>query len=48
MKAVVVHEPGKATLADIPEPSNISGETLLQPGIASTIFSLQRLHHALT
>jgi len=30
MKAVVVHEPGKATLADIPEPSNNSGETLLQ------------------
>jgi threonine dehydrogenase-like Zn-dependent dehydrogenase len=30
MKAVVVHEPGKATLADIPEPSNTSGETLLQ------------------
>ena len=30
MKAVVVQEPGKATLADIPEPSNSSGETLLQ------------------
>jgi len=30
MKAIVVHEPGKATLADIPEPSNSSGETLLQ------------------
>jgi threonine dehydrogenase-like Zn-dependent dehydrogenase len=30
MKAVVVQEPGKATLADIPEPSNGSGETLLQ------------------
>src|SRR5882724_10099236 len=30
MKAVVVHGPGKATLADIPEPSNGSGETLLQ------------------
>jgi threonine dehydrogenase-like Zn-dependent dehydrogenase len=30
MKAVVVQEPGKATLADIPEPSNNSGETLLQ------------------
>jgi threonine dehydrogenase-like Zn-dependent dehydrogenase len=30
MKAVVVREPGKATLADIPEPSNNSGETLLQ------------------
>jgi threonine dehydrogenase-like Zn-dependent dehydrogenase len=30
MKAVVVHEPGKATLTDIPEPSNSSGETLLQ------------------
>jgi threonine dehydrogenase-like Zn-dependent dehydrogenase len=30
MKAVVVHEPGKATLADIPEPSDTSGETLLQ------------------
>jgi threonine dehydrogenase-like Zn-dependent dehydrogenase len=29
MKAVVVQEPGKATLADIPEPSN-SGEILLQ------------------
>jgi hypothetical protein len=27
MKAVVVHEPGKATLTDIPEPSNASGET---------------------
>jgi hypothetical protein len=26
MKAVVVQEPGKATLADIPEPSNNSGE----------------------
>jgi 2-desacetyl-2-hydroxyethyl bacteriochlorophyllide A dehydrogenase len=30
MKAVVVHEPGKVTLADIPEPSSSSGETLLQ------------------
>ncbi len=30
MKAVVVHEPGKATLADIPEPSHSSGETVLQ------------------
>ena len=30
MKAVVVQEPGKATLADIPEPSNNSGEALLQ------------------
>src|ERR1700756_2681685 len=30
MKAVVVLEPGKAVLADIPEPSNGSGETLLQ------------------
>jgi threonine dehydrogenase-like Zn-dependent dehydrogenase len=30
MKAVVVHEPGKATLADIPEPSNDAQETLLQ------------------
>jgi threonine dehydrogenase-like Zn-dependent dehydrogenase len=30
MKAVVVHEPGRATLADIPEPSNGSGEALLQ------------------
>src|SRR5260370_4920857 len=30
MKAVVVHDPGKSTLADIPEPSNSSGETLLQ------------------
>src|SRR5580704_12492226 len=30
MKAVIVQEPGKATLADIPEPSNRSGETLLQ------------------
>jgi hypothetical protein len=27
MKAVVVHEPRKATLTDIPEPSNASGET---------------------
>ncbi len=30
MKAVVVQEPGKATLTDIPEPSNSAGETLLQ------------------
>jgi threonine dehydrogenase-like Zn-dependent dehydrogenase len=30
MKAVVVQKPGKATLTDIPEPSNSSGETLLQ------------------
>lgn len=30
MKAVVVLEPGKAALAEIPEPSNSSGETLLQ------------------
>lgn len=30
MKAVVVLEPGKAALADIPEPSNSSGEALLQ------------------
>ncbi len=30
MKAVVVEEPGRATLTDIPEPSNSSGETLLQ------------------
>jgi threonine dehydrogenase-like Zn-dependent dehydrogenase len=30
MKAVVVQEPGKATLTDIPEPSNRSGETVLQ------------------
>jgi threonine dehydrogenase-like Zn-dependent dehydrogenase len=30
MKAVVVHEPGNATLAEIPEPTNGSGETLLQ------------------
>lgn len=30
MKAVVVQEPGKVTLADIPEPSNGLGETLLQ------------------
>jgi threonine dehydrogenase-like Zn-dependent dehydrogenase len=30
MKAVVVQEPGKATLAEIPEPSNGSGEALLQ------------------
>jgi threonine dehydrogenase-like Zn-dependent dehydrogenase len=30
MKAVVVHEPGKATLAEIPEPSNGLGEALLQ------------------
>ena len=30
MKAVVVKEPGKATLTDIPEPSNNLGETLLQ------------------
>jgi threonine dehydrogenase-like Zn-dependent dehydrogenase len=30
MKAVVVQEPGRATLADIPEPSNGSGEALLQ------------------
>jgi threonine dehydrogenase-like Zn-dependent dehydrogenase len=33
MKAVVVLEPGKATLSDIPEPSNGSGETLLQIGM---------------
>jgi 2-desacetyl-2-hydroxyethyl bacteriochlorophyllide A dehydrogenase len=30
MKAVVVNEPGNATLAEIPEPTNGSGETLLQ------------------
>jgi threonine dehydrogenase-like Zn-dependent dehydrogenase len=30
MKAVVVQEPGKVTLADIPEPSNNAGEALLQ------------------
>jgi threonine dehydrogenase-like Zn-dependent dehydrogenase len=30
MKAVVVQEPGKATLTDIPEPSNASGDPLLQ------------------
>ena len=30
MKAVVVQAPGKASLADIPEPSNKSGEALLQ------------------
>jgi D-arabinose 1-dehydrogenase-like Zn-dependent alcohol dehydrogenase len=30
MKAVVVQEPGKATLNYIPEPSNSSGETLLR------------------
>jgi threonine dehydrogenase-like Zn-dependent dehydrogenase len=30
MKAVVVHGPGRASLADIPEPSNNSGEALLQ------------------
>ena len=30
MKAVVVQEPGKATLTDIPEPSISAGETLLQ------------------
>src|SRR5271155_3732169 len=30
MKAVVVQEPGKAVLADIPEPSRGSDETLLQ------------------
>ncbi len=30
MKAVVVQEPGKAALTDIPEPSNDSGKTLLQ------------------
>jgi threonine dehydrogenase-like Zn-dependent dehydrogenase len=30
MKAVVVQEPGKAVLADIPEPSKGAGETLLQ------------------
>jgi threonine dehydrogenase-like Zn-dependent dehydrogenase len=30
MKAVVVHEPGKVTLAEIPEPSNGLGEALLQ------------------
>jgi threonine dehydrogenase-like Zn-dependent dehydrogenase len=30
MKAVVVQEPGNAVLADIPEPSKSSGETLLQ------------------
>jgi threonine dehydrogenase-like Zn-dependent dehydrogenase len=30
MKAVVVREPGNATLADIPEPSSDSGEALLQ------------------
>jgi threonine dehydrogenase-like Zn-dependent dehydrogenase len=30
MKAVVVQEPGKAVLADIPEPSMGAGETLLQ------------------
>jgi threonine dehydrogenase-like Zn-dependent dehydrogenase len=30
MKAVVVQEPGKATLTDIPEPCNSSGETVLQ------------------
>src|SRR5271154_418762 len=30
MKAVVVHEPGHATLEDIPEPSEGPNETLLQ------------------
>jgi threonine dehydrogenase-like Zn-dependent dehydrogenase len=30
MKAVVVQEPGKATLNYLPEPSNSSGETLLR------------------
>src|SRR6201991_1531947 len=30
MKAVVVEEPGKATLVDIPEPSNNPGDALLQ------------------
>ena len=30
MKAVVIQEPGKVTLTDIPEPSNDLGETLLQ------------------
>ncbi len=30
MKAVVIHEPGRATLADIPEPSANSGDALLQ------------------
>jgi threonine dehydrogenase-like Zn-dependent dehydrogenase len=30
VKAVAVHEPGKATLIDVPEPSSTSGDALLQ------------------